>query len=98
MAAPLLSLVRAQEAALRTIERALENGRVHHAYLFAGPAGVGKELAAFGLAQALVCETRGVDQGGLFGPAPPSFLACGTCSSCLRAVPREEERRPIHPD
>ena len=98
MAAPLLSLVRAQEAALRTIERALENGRVHHAYLFAGPAGVGKELAAFGLAQALVCETRGIEQGGLFGAAPPSFLACGSCSSCLRAVPREEERRPIHPD
>ena len=98
MAASLLSLVRAQEAALRTLQGALENGRVHHAYLFAGPDGVGKELAAFGLAQALVCETRGVEQGGLFGGEPPSFLACGVCSSCLRAVPREEERRPIHPD
>jgi DNA polymerase-3 subunit delta' len=95
---PLLSLVRSQEAALRTLQRALENGRVHHAYLFAGPDGVGKELAAFGLAQALVCETRGSTQGGLFGAAAPSFLACGTCSSCLRAVPREEERRPVHPD
>jgi len=98
MAAPLLSLVRAQAPALRTLERALENSRIHHAYLFAGPDGVGKELAAFGLAQALVCETRGVQQNGLFGAAPLSFLACGACSSCLRAVPREEERRPIHPD
>ncbi len=101
MAEPILSLVRAQDSARRTIERALESGRIHHAYLFAGPDGVGKELAAFGLAQALVCETRGSSQGGLFsGPAAaaPSFLACGACSSCLRAVPREEERRPIHPD
>ncbi|MDB4939437.1 MAG: polymerase delta prime subunit [Labilithrix sp.] len=99
MSEVLLSQVRAQDTARRTIERALETGRVHHAYLFAGPDGVGKELAAFGLAQALVCEKRGVEEGGLFGGgAPPSFLACGTCSSCLRAVPRDEERRPVHPD
>ena len=100
MSDTLLSQVRAQEAARRTLERALETGRIHHAYLFAGPDGVGKELAAFGLAQALVCEKRGASEGGgLFGGgAPPSFLACGVCSSCVRAVPRDEERRPIHPD
>ena len=100
MAEPLLSQVRAQDAARRTLERALETGRIHHAYLFAGPDGVGKELAAFGLAQALVCEKRGVDEGGgLFGGGgPPLLLACGACSSCLRAVPRDEERRPVHPD
>ena len=98
MPAPILSGLRAQDGALRTLTRALESGRVHHAYLFAGPDGVGKELAAFGLAQALVCERRGVSQGGLFGESAPSFLACGECSSCLRAVPREEERRPVHPD
>jgi DNA polymerase-3 subunit delta' len=99
MAETLLSLVKAQDAARRTIERALENGRVHHAYLFAGPDGVGKELAAFGLAQALVCEKRGIEEGGLFGGGgPPSFLACGACGACLRAVPRDEERRPGHPD
>ena len=98
---PILSQVRAQDAARRTLERALESGRVHHAYLFAGPDGVGKELAAFGLAQALVCETRSVAEGGLFSgtaKASSDFLACGTCSACLRAVPRVEERRPIHPD
>lgn len=100
MAETLLSQVKAQDTARRTIERALENGRVHHAYLFAGPDGVGKELAAFGLAQALVCEKRGVEQGGgLFGGGePPVFHACGACSACLRAVPRGEERRPVHPD
>ena len=96
----LLSQLRAQDTARRTIERALETGRVHHAYLFAGPDGVGKELAAFGLAQALVCDKRGADEGGLFSAAPArkASLACGGCSPCLRAVPREDERRPVHPD
>jgi DNA polymerase-3 subunit delta' len=99
IAGPLLSQLRAQETARLTLERALENGRVHHAYLFAGPDGVGKELAAFGLAQALVCEKRGVEEVGLFGGGgPPSFLACGACSACLRTVPRDEDRRPVHPD
>jgi DNA polymerase-3 subunit delta' len=105
MSEALLSQLRSQDAARRTIERALDSGRVHHAYLFAGPDGVGKELAAFGLAQALVCEKRGGagDEGGLFGASIPaskaaSSLACGACSACLRAVPRDEERRGIHPD
>ncbi|MBX3191421.1 MAG: DNA polymerase III subunit [Labilithrix sp.] len=98
-APPLLSTLKAQETARRTLERALEHDRVHHAYLFVGPDGVGKELAAFGLAQALVCEKRGAsEQGGLFGASAPSFLACGSCSACQRAIPRPEERTPLHPD
>lgn len=88
MPAPLLSLLRAQDTAKTTLERALASGRVHHAYLFTGPNGVGKELAAFGLAQALVCERRG----------PSDTHACGECSACVRAVPRAEERTPVHPD
>ena len=43
--ASLLSILRAQDAALETIRRALRTGRVHHAYLFEGPDGGGKELA-----------------------------------------------------
>jgi len=84
----LLSTLEAQPAATETIRRALRTGRVHHAYLFDGPDGVGKELAAFGLAQALVCEKRG-DRGD---------EACGACSACLRARVDEETRRPKHPD
>ena len=101
MASDILSQVRAQEAALRTIDYALESGRIHHAYLFVGPDGVGKELAAFGLAQALVCERR--DSGdagpGLFGATEkPPARACGTCSACTRAVPREDTGLTLHPD
>src|SRR5450432_2958730 len=76
-----------QEPALQTLYRALDTGRVHHAYRFEGPDGVGKEMAAFSLAQTLVC-----DKGGP--------RACGVCSACVRAlkISEEEPRVPAHPD
>ncbi len=79
------SQVLGQEPAVTTLERAFAGGRVHHAYRFEGPPGVGKELAAFALAQALVCE-RGT--------------GCGECSACRRAVTlsENEPRVPLHPD
>ncbi len=83
----LLSKLRAQDAAAETIRRALGEGRVHHAYLFDGPDGVGKELAAFALAQALVCES------------PTNRAeACGACSACTRAVVDPKTSLPKHPD
>jgi DNA polymerase-3 subunit delta' len=84
----LLATVQAQPTAVETLRRALALGRVHHAYLFDGPDGVGKERTAFGLAQALVCERR--PEGG--------SDACGECRACVRAVPRPGEGRPVHPD
>ncbi len=76
-----------QDSALQTLMRALDTGHVHHAYRFEGPPGVGKEMAAFALAQALVCERGG-------------SRACAVCSACLRAVRLQEEepRVPAHPD
>lgn len=84
----LLSTLRAQPTAVDTLRRAIATDRVHHAYLFDGADGVGKERAAFGLAQALVCERR------LAGDSE----ACGECRSCARALPRAGEARPVHPD
>ncbi len=81
----LLATIRAQEAPVETIRRALRTKRVHHAYLFEGPDGVGKELAAFALAQALVCEKGGQE-------------ACGACSACSRAIPDPKTTIPKHPD
>jgi DNA polymerase III subunit delta' len=79
--------IEAQDPAVETLKRALQSGRVHHAYRFEGPDGVGKEKAAFALAQALVCEA-------------PTPLACGACSACRRAVSftSEEPHLPLHPD
>ena len=84
----LLSTVQAQPTAVETLRRALTAGRVHHAYLFDGPDGVGKERTAFGLGQALVCERR----------ADGTSEACGECRACARAVPRAGDSRPLHPD
>lgn len=76
-----------QGPAVETLGAALGSGRVHHAYRFEGPPGVGKELAAFALAQALVCEA-------------PTPFACEKCSACHRAVilAEEDPKVPLHPD
>jgi DNA polymerase-3 subunit gamma/tau len=60
-----------QEHVLQALVNALESGRLHHAYLFAGTRGVGKTTIARILAKALNCE-KGVT-------AEP----CGECSACL---------------
>ena len=60
-----------QEHVLKALVNALESGRLHHAYLFAGTRGVGKTTIARILAKSLNCET-GVT-------AEP----CGECSACL---------------
>jgi DNA polymerase III subunit delta' len=81
------SQILGQDEAIRTLVRALESGRIHHAYRFEGPDGVGKEMAALALAQALVC-TAG------------DKLGCGRCDACRRAITFTTERPevPLHPD
>ena len=58
-------------------------GRVSHAYLFTGPAGSNKTMAAYALAQAIMCPK---------GPAGPRGGACGDCTACDRVMRRK------HPD
>ena len=59
-----------QEHVLQALVNALESGRLHHAYLFAGTRGVGKTTIARILAKALNCD-KGV-----------SAEPCGECSAC----------------
>jgi len=51
------------------LRRALQSGRLAHAYLFEGPDGVGKQLLALALVRALFC-TQGT--------------GCGTCAACRK--------------
>jgi DNA polymerase-3 subunit gamma/tau len=44
-----------QEPVVRTLRRAIETGRVAHAYLFSGPRGTGKTSTAKVLAMGLNC-------------------------------------------
>jgi DNA polymerase-3 subunit delta' len=63
-----------QDHALAVLTAAVKHGRIAHAYLFAGPARVGKSLAAMQFAQLLNCTGGDVPLGG----------PCGECRSCER--------------
>jgi DNA polymerase-3 subunit gamma/tau len=60
-----------QEHVVRALRHALEEKRLHHAYLFTGTRGVGKTTLARILAKCLNCETGVTAQ------------PCGKCSACL---------------
>jgi len=59
------------ERQVEMLRRALERNRLHHAYLFVGPDGVGKGTVALSLALAIHC-TRG------------DHDFCGQCENCHR--------------
>lgn len=64
-----------QEHVTDPLSRALDSGRINHAYLFSGPRGCGKTLSARILARSLNCV-----QG-------PTSTPCGTCVSCVALAP-----------
>jgi DNA polymerase-3 subunit delta' len=90
-----------QPAATEFLRGVVAGGRFANAYLFHGPAGVGKGTAALAFARALLCE-RGAGAKpaapGLFdapasaAPTPTSRTsgphddACGACGSCQRTA------------
>jgi DNA polymerase-3 subunit delta' len=86
--APVLDRVAGQDQALAFLRQAA--GRPHHAYLFAGPEGGGKQIAARAFAAALLCPDGG----------------CGECRACSLALAErhpnvfvvEPEGRDIHVD
>lgn len=65
------------------LRASVRGGHVSHAYLFCGPAGSNKTLAAYALAQAYLCPK---------GATGPRGGACGACDACGRIM------RKKHPD
>src|SRR5690242_17545674 len=61
-----------QQHVVRTLRNAVEQGKVHHAYLFVGSRGTGKTSMAKILARSLNCERGG-----------PTVSPCGECESCV---------------
>ena len=66
-----LEAIEDQPRAVELLRRALEGGRVAHAYAFVGPPGSGRTTTALAFAQALLCETS---------------VGCGRCRPCVLAV------------
>jgi DNA polymerase-3 subunit delta' len=56
----------------QTILAAFNAGRLHHAWLIAGPQGVGKATLAWRIARFLIATPD--DDGGMFAPPPPATL------------------------
>jgi DNA polymerase-3 subunit delta' len=67
--------IRGHDAARDQLLNAYCRGRLAHAYLFVGPAGVGKRLFATELAKALLCDRP---------PAP--LTPCDACPSCAQVT------------
>src|SRR5262245_55232742 len=65
-----LSSVRGQTRAVDILRTARDGGKVHHAYLFEGPEGVGKGTCARALALSLNCPNGG----------------CGDCDVCQKII------------
>src|SRR5262245_16257684 len=59
-----------QEHVTQTLQNAIRQGRIHHAFLFTGARGVGKTTAARILAKALSCDQA------------PTATPCNVCEAC----------------
>src|SRR3954454_1918835 len=66
-----------QETIVRTLQNAIEEQRIHHAYLFSGVRGVGKTTAARILAKALNCE---------HGPTVEPDNTCTICREITEGI------------
>jgi DNA polymerase III subunit delta' len=83
-----LEAIRDQAEAVEVLSRAIETGRVAHAWAFIGPHGVGRRTTALAFAKALVAPSGGAaasraDRGlhpdvHLVGPTPPVSNPKGT--------------------
>jgi DNA polymerase-3 subunit gamma/tau len=66
-----------QDTAVQTLHNAIENGRIHHAYLFSGVRGVGKTTTARILAKALNC---------IKGPTSQPDNECTICREITEGI------------
>lgn len=64
-----------QDALVQTLTNAIQNNRLHHAYILTGIRGVGKTTTARLIARALNCI-------GEDGTGGPTIHPCGVCDNC----------------
>lgn len=93
---PDLSDIVGQDEAVGRLQRAMAGDRMPHAFLFLGPAGVGRRTTALALAGTLLCEQpTTAPNAGRYADLPGDFPlrgACGACCGCRMAA------ADAHPD
>src|SRR5881628_3913408 len=89
-----LEAIAGQPRAVEQLSRALEGGRVAHAYAFVGPAGAGRFTTALAFASELLAAdaTRGHPDLHVVTPTPPESNPKGARTIRIGAI-RELERR-----
>ncbi|MEE9212478.1 MAG: hypothetical protein V3U29_07480 [Phycisphaeraceae bacterium] len=80
-----------QERAINVLHKSLQSGRLHHAWVFHGPVGVGKFTTAVAYARTLLCHDAQADLTG-------RITACGSCASCRLLPDAGDVTRATHPD
>jgi len=78
-----------QSHAIHLLQASLRSGRVHHAFIFHGPQGVGKFTTAVAFAGVLLCHNPRTSPAG-------KLERCGTCPSCRYTTHPEGPQN--HPD
>lgn len=77
-----LGAIIGQDRGVKVLQDAMRSGRIHHAWIFHGPAGVGKCTAALAFAAVLLDSTSAPGLSGEIAPDPDSstqrLLASGT--------------------
>lgn len=69
--------IRGHDALVRAFSHVIRRGRLAHAYLFAGPPGIGKRLFAIELAKALLCEHP-------YAGKREVLEGCDQCPACIQ--------------
>lgn len=78
-----------QQQPLHILTQALNSERMHHAWIFHGPMGVGKFTTVMALAKELLCHERQTDLTG-------QLVACESCASCKLLNSPEGAHPDIH--
>jgi len=74
--------VKYQDRAIDLFQQALKSGRLSHAYIFAGPNGIGKSTTAREFAKLLLCEKPVENEPANSGPKILWRDSCGQCTTC----------------
>jgi DNA polymerase-3 subunit delta' len=82
-----------QDKAIAILQRARASGKMAHAYIFAGPEGVGKFRTSFEWAKLLLCKSPVIEKTGSTEFAD----SCGSCQSCrLFEVGSHPDFNPVY--